>query len=189
LVLNAVVSEELIVTSKVRDGVDVNLLRGGGPDPETFTANSLLFAPVRREIGGVTANLLLVAPKIVQHINATGGPLTAPRGNQMRACDPNDDELKKDRQDARNLPAELLQKPLQYRSQIVGLYESGYLYFCGVYHPSGACLMRSLVDTDISGNPISIYNFCHVCKYILVDMIDPSKHGLIDADYERRYPL
>jgi hypothetical protein len=30
--------------------------------------------------------------------------------------------------------------------------------------------------------------FCPVCKYILVDDIDPSAHGAIDADYDAQYP-
>ena len=31
------------------------------------------------------------------------------------------------------------------------------------------------------------YRFCPVCRYILVDRIDPSQHGLIDADYQPHY--
>lgn len=198
LVRNAVVSEELVVISKAHDGVDVSLLRGGGPDPESFTVkvlpngtkiSCLLFEPVRKEIGGARKNLLLVAPKIIQQIGATGGPLNPRRGNPRRDCNPNDEELKGHRQHAHNLPAELLQKPPQFRSRIVGLYESGGGYFCGIYDPTGACLMRASFHSDTSGDPISLSNFCHVCRYVLVDRIDPSKHGIIDADYEGEYPL
>jgi hypothetical protein len=31
------------------------------------------------------------------------------------------------------------------------------------------------------------YRFCPVCRYILVDLLDPSQHGAIDADYRKRY--
>ena len=30
--------------------------------------------------------------------------------------------------------------------------------------------------------------FCPVCRYVMVDHIDPSKHGDIDRDYGPRYP-
>ena len=30
--------------------------------------------------------------------------------------------------------------------------------------------------------------FCAVCRYLLVDIIDPYKHFSIDLDYEKIYP-
>jgi hypothetical protein len=30
--------------------------------------------------------------------------------------------------------------------------------------------------------------FCPVCRYAMVDRIDPSGHGRIDADYDYEYP-
>ena len=33
-----------------------------------------------------------------------------------------------------------------------------------------------------------IKKFCPVCRYALVDFIDPTMHGEIDRDYERIYP-
>jgi hypothetical protein len=31
--------------------------------------------------------------------------------------------------------------------------------------------------------------FCPVCRYVLVDAIDPMQHGALDRDYEQVYPL
>jgi hypothetical protein len=35
--------------------------------------------------------------------------------------------------------------------------------------------------------PEFTYRFCPVCRYILVDRLDPSQHGAIDRDYDPRY--
>lgn len=53
-------------------------------------------------------------------------------------------------------------------------------------------MMRQLqvkIDVAVSEFKVSnvSYRFCPVCKYILVDYLDPSKHGKIDEDYEERY--
>jgi len=66
------------------------------------------------------------------------------------------------------------------RPRIVGLFEGGQLYRKGIYHPTGHCIMR---DSHTSGR-----EFCAVCRYILVDLIDPYKHWEIDRSYEKIYP-
>jgi hypothetical protein len=33
------------------------------------------------------------------------------------------------------------------------------------------------------------YQFCHVCRYALVDQIDPKQHLHIDKEYDGEYPL
>lgn len=66
------------------------------------------------------------------------------------------------------------------RPRIVGLFEGGALYRKGIYHPTGHCIMR---DSHTSGR-----EFCAVCRYILVDIIDPYKHWEIDRSYEKIYP-
>jgi hypothetical protein len=57
--------------------------------------------------------------------------------------------------------------------------------------------MRSVVPMDVKGEgrffvPTKrpeLAEFCPVCKYILVDTIDPSFHGAIDDEYEKQYPV
>ena len=67
-----------------------------------------------------------------------------------------------------------------HKNRIVGLYTGGNLYDCGVYHPTGNCIMR---NSNSDGK-----EFCAVCRYLLVDIIDPYKHSSIDLDYEKIYP-
>ncbi len=66
------------------------------------------------------------------------------------------------------------------RTRIVGLYSGGKAYHKGVFHPTGNCLMR---DSHADGKEI-----CAVCRYILVDIIDPQKHFEMDREYGKIYP-
>jgi len=44
-----------------------------------------------------------------------------------------------------------------------------------VFRPAGRCRMR---DQDVITIP-----FCFVCRYIIVDTLDPSRHGDLDLLY------
>jgi hypothetical protein len=69
--------------------------------------------------------------------------------------------------------------PAKSKALIVGLYEGGLGNTTGIFHPTGMCMMND----QSSGT-----RFCHVCKYVLVDAIDPSKHYFIDPDCVEIYP-
>ncbi|MEZ4701002.1 MAG: M64 family metallopeptidase [Rhodothermales bacterium] len=66
------------------------------------------------------------------------------------------------------------------RPRIVGLYSGGKAYHKGLYHPTGSCVMR---ESHTDG-----MEFCAVCRYVLVDMIDPTRHAEIDRNYTLIYP-
>ncbi|MDZ4702177.1 MAG: M64 family metallopeptidase [Rhodothermales bacterium] len=66
------------------------------------------------------------------------------------------------------------------RPRIIGLYSGGATYHIGLYHPAGTCMMR---DDHTDGR-----EFCAVCRYILVDIIDPARHFEIDRNYQTFYP-
>ena len=78
--------------------------------------------------------------------------------------------------------------PHSHLPRIVGLYSGGSLHERGVFHATGFCLMR-YVGTDDAWYPHLAKELCAVCKYILTDLIDPSKHGPVDAELDRSYPL
>jgi hypothetical protein len=102
------------------------------------------------------------------------------------ACAIDDKEIQTVRAPA--LMAQLKRGKPRYRSWIHGIYDGGNEAHCGVFHPSGACLMRTLRVPKPEPNAGVLYRFCHVCRYVLVDNLDPSQHGVIDADYEAIYP-
>jgi hypothetical protein len=120
------------------------------------------------------------------HITLTGGPLNAPPApGAQRPCAPLPDET--GIQDATNVPAGLPVGRPRFRNWIVGLFEGGASFDCGVYHPTGICMMRQLQvpTTDPrTGSPTpnagTIYRFCVVCQYALVDQIDPRVHRELD---------
>jgi hypothetical protein len=65
--------------------------------------------------------------------------------------------------------------------RIVALYEGGRQFVRGIFHPTGACMMRN--------NHLDSAEFCAVCRYVMVDLINPFHHFQIDLDYEDVYPL
>jgi hypothetical protein len=45
------------------------------------------------------------------------------------------------------------------------------------------CKMRNLTTSCLG-----LTRFCQVCRYLIVDAVDPSKHGALDAIYDPEYP-
>jgi hypothetical protein len=62
--------------------------------------------------------------------------------------------------------------------QIVGVYRGGAHHSCGVVHPAGSCMMRGQYTSA---------QFCAVCRYIMVDLIDPAKHAEMDRYHAPYY--
>jgi hypothetical protein len=67
------------------------------------------------------------------------------------------------------------------KPKIVGFYEGGSLASRGIFHPTGTCMMRD--------NHLDTSEFCAVCRYIMVEYINPFHHFQIDRDYDDIYPL
>jgi hypothetical protein len=136
----------------------------------------------------------VLAPIVANHITASGGPLNAPKDDPTRACV----EDLRATQYPSNLPPHT-DYPC-YRQYVVGLYDGGATYNCGVFHPTGMCLMRDrrerveddnfddAVDTDGPFRDRDLRRFCFICRYALIDVLDPTLHGRFDDDYEKHYP-
>lgn len=138
----------------------------------------------------------LVAPEILAHIGESGGPLNAAANNPMRPCTAASSPVAP--QFPSNLPATLTRTPEMERAtfrrhNIVGLYQGGLGVDCGAYHPAGDCMMRGAIEESrtqsiLSADTAEYRPFCHVCRYWLVDRIDPSKHRALDDLYDPSYP-
>ena len=116
----------------------------------------------------------LVAKNIRDHITDRERALNMdPDSNKI--CVADDDEIQKPVKLKVDLPI-----CFSHKNRIVGLFTGGKTYQCGVYHPTGSCIMR---NSNSDGK-----EFCAVCRYLLVDIIDPSKHFSLDLDYEEYYP-
>jgi len=71
-------------------------------------------------------------------------------------------------------------------ADLIGLYEGGGGYGCGIYRPAGRCKMResSLSDSfDFSKRDLRSTDFCFVCMYLIVEQIDPSVLQELDRYY------
>jgi hypothetical protein len=78
-------------------------------------------------------------------------------------------------------PDLIIDLPAKDKPGLVGVYFGGRQYACGVLHPTGQCMMRNTWDDATT--------FCPVCRYILVEQINPEQHSQIDRDYDVNYHL
>lgn len=63
--------------------------------------------------------------------------------------------------------------------RLVGVYEGANLFAGGYYRPTGECKMRNNAGVNDAGE------FCFVCKWLIVNRVDPGYHSIISA---RFYP-
>jgi hypothetical protein len=156
----------------------------------TFAAGDLVIAPVLSPQTGLP--LLLVHEAIAAHITQFHQPMNAPKQpTPARTCDSTTNDARAI-QPATNFPAGLQMPSPKYETwQAVGLYEGGATFTCGVFHPTGACVMRRALPSD-SADPADetqrVLGFCPVCRYILVDRLAPTRHFKLDHWFARRYP-
>lgn len=152
----------------------------GGINLATFGDGSVVYVPVR-DPANAGAFLTIVASKIARFITDNKRPLTT------WPCAP-DEQLAVDAQ-GRSV-GERDQVPeydghggfWSHRNdtRTIGLYSGGAHFGCGIFHPAGQCMMRNS-DRDTS-------EFCHVCRFVLVEMINPTRHFEIDTAYDKVYP-
>jgi hypothetical protein len=172
---------ELTVGSPLGNSITVTSTSAKISDLNKFPAGSLVYAPVRAVPANAASPFLrLIPPKVAAKMDASGDPLTGP----VAACDPireADPHIGMGDQ-IPILEVSILPDLFSRRNtlQVVGLYSGGVRFGCGVFHPTGACMMRN----HHPNNSV----FCPVCRYALVDLIDPAKHREMDLDYGDIYP-
>jgi hypothetical protein len=146
-------------------------------DPSMLTQVTQCYLITPRILSG-RENTLLAEP-IFNWIATTNSPLNAPQNAHAALCAAADSTVGD--VSPSNLPSPLqLPKGLPTPADIVGLYDGGAGFDCGVFRPAGRCRMRRGHDATTP--------FCHVCRYIIVDKVDPTKHKKLDDFYDRRYP-
>jgi hypothetical protein len=195
LVTAPAASRELRIVTVSGNDLIVENLPGQNVDPTTFAADDVVFVPRRAKAPPPMTQgpeLMLVAKAISDHVDASHTPLNSvshlgPLPPTPHVCIATGGNL----MSASNLPLTGLHpsRP-KYKAWIVGIYDGGMEYECGVFHPAGVCTMRSrLIPPDKRPEGVSpIYAFCHVCRYILADNLDPTAHGAIDKDYQDQWP-
>jgi hypothetical protein len=172
------VSDRLRISRMLGDDeLEAVLLAGGALAVGDFPAGSVVMAPRR--------DLELVHKLVRDRIDLTHNPLNAVDGDPPNRPCPGE-ALRPT--GATNFPGGVAPKPPRFTSWIVGLYENAKGFDCDVYRPTGICIMAENIYIDRKDGRERAYQFCPVCRYAMVDLIDPSKHGAIDRDYHPRYP-
>jgi hypothetical protein len=211
-VLNiALVSPPLTVISPTRPLAENAMqvrLQSGALDPNDFSATGvdapILFAPMPAAAAAAAGDkpAEIMAQFIREHINLSKRPLNAPplppppAPQQPWVCAQPAGNGFMEPQPATNLPPEAQFPGHHYppiKSRIVGAYEGGAAFSCGIYHPTGSCIMRAplaLHDEQTNTvppitfiNAYEVHSFCYVCRYLLIDRIDPRLHGRLDSSY------
>jgi hypothetical protein len=140
----------------------------------TFQPGSIVYAPRPAPPGAIDGATYpyaeLIAKNVRDFITTNGAPVGRSRAGLHPSIPevPNFETLA--------LPPEIASK---LHPRIVALYEGGSGNSVGLFHPAGLCMMLSQDDASA---------FCHVCKYVLVDAIDPSAHFFLDPEYDELYP-
>jgi hypothetical protein len=158
------------------------VLKADGPvDVSPFGEDSVVYIPVPAPDDIRTPQrpyLTLVPPGAERIMTKIGGPMNA------KTCDPKDiglamGPIEKD-------PAGKVRDDIL--THLVGVYFGGDRYECGVTHPVNGCLMRTSQSSP-EGTPKGVSAFCPVCRYALVDFIDPEQHWANDRDYDLWFPF
>ena len=185
----AVTSDRLLINRMLADGdlIELVLLPGSTLNKDNFPAGSILISPKRRlnPDGSPGDDMELVHPSVRARITATHNPLNAKDG------DPPNRPCIGDKLDtptgATNFAGGAAPNPPMYSSWIVGLHENGDEFDCDVYRPTGVCLLRQLTFSDRVTGRERGYEFCPVCRYAMVDVVDPFWHRDVDVGMKDRF--
>jgi hypothetical protein len=185
-----------VVGDPAGDTLTLTPRAGSRLHPLQFPAGGIVMVPLRLPDQGTVLGdeLKLAARSTLNLIDLCHNPLNALFTDPAnRTCPGTADAATP----ATLFPALEAPRPPRYSSWIVGLYEGGAGYDCGVYRPTGICIMRVFaylpVRVRADGTHVAIprvrsSEFCPVCRYAMVDLLDPTQHGRIDRDYAPRYP-
>jgi hypothetical protein len=143
---------------------DTLVLRSTLPITTAFPPGSTLYLPRRDKSDNI---LKVIHPSVLAHLTAHGPFDRQPPGTNTPNIKP---------ENPPTIIPNFTLPPLAH--EVVGLYEGGGTWTRGVYRPCGGCRMRNF-------DPAARLQlgFCFVCKYMLVNLIDPSVHHIIDSEY------
>jgi IgA Peptidase M64 len=168
------------------DYVVVQVAPGVTIEPHDFIPGSILFAPVQAPSSVRDAHDYPFAEMVAKNVKDLMHDHHAPLYNRPARAHLTD-EMQRNREiqhpNLDGLTPGLPGRPFCFKVQpkIVGLYGGGAQYARGIFHPTGLCIMRNAhVETT---------EFCAVCRYVMVDLVNPVRHFEIDRDYEDIYPL
>jgi hypothetical protein len=175
--------------------IPTNLPKRGTPEKPYVPKGSVLYEPVR---DCDSRPVFLIEELVKQHIVNTTHPLSTNRvpGNATDNC-----KMPTTTRQCGVLGITSRESPPDHPPQellaaitsaggtfpnndfrIIGLYEGAARFTCGAFRPAGACKMRlqNIPDPPGQWQGDGESEFCYVCKYLIVNWIDASKHEIIE---------
>lgn len=165
---------QVVSVSPANDRVTMVAL-AGNPDDVPASSNNVLFMPVPGPNSGQFYTLVPPAAARIMQV-AIGGTMTGKICKVPEQIDHHGDFTQVPV--ASDPVGKVNSKDLP---DLVGAYFGGRQYACGIVHPAGRCMMRDSHDTHA--------RFCAVCRYVLVEQIDPVQHALVDREYAKHFAL
>jgi hypothetical protein len=136
----------------------------------------------------------LIAKKILDHLKVNPAPFNA---KKIKDTGKFEEMIDNEPISSSSIPKDLVPKCSRRKREIVGFYAGGNTYHSHMYHPCAECMMRdqTVVETKrrfliFKKTVTRVVHLCAVCRYALVNQIDPSKHAELDKYYAKRkiYP-
>ena len=127
-----------------------------------FQRGAVLFVPLRSPAPDLKP-LFVVEQEVLDFLKDKKMPL-----NQ----DPDTTKANKDEDDPAEIPKF---RPPCKSYKMIGVYEGAVHYAAQYFRPSGLCKMRKSSDAGTGDG-----EFCHVCKWLIVNRVDPSMHAILD---------
>ncbi|HET8922523.1 MAG TPA: M64 family metallopeptidase [Candidatus Acidoferrum sp.] len=173
-VVNALLLREGPLKVKNINGDTVTLQ--GAVGATSFKKGSVLYIPKKDASGQI---LTLIPAQVLAYIGANGA---FPRSDNNCLKSNNDPE------DPPSIPG--FHYPRR-NSDLIGLYTGGGTWNCNAYRPCGFCKMRSANYWELQWSwwppdyvSVLIHpDFCFVCKYFIVDLIDSGQHEALEKEY------
>lgn len=155
-------------------GVSIHVV-SGPIDADEFGTHGVLYVPRTTHTG---IPITLIEPAVMEHLHATDSVFPKPSPCNSNATDVAEEEVRP--------PAIPNLKMPSRPADLIGLYEGGSDHACGIVRPAGRCkLRRAAVYDSATGSVGEIWPFCFVCRYVIVDHIDPGVHAKLDDEYPR----
>ncbi|GAB3325615.1 hypothetical protein GCM10027299_23970 [Larkinella ripae] len=146
---------------------------------KTLTANDavVVYLPIDMPEGQRSANYPhaeVISQKVLHHLLADPVAFNADSGDREII----------DRTTDTRIPGQLVPCCSKREKEVIGLYAGGARHHGGVYHPAAQCMMR-FHNRDNRHTEL-----CAVCRYTLINLIDPTRFAAFDTDYMDRkiYP-
>ena len=168
---SAAASNDYVVVQAAQ-GVQVSLT-----DLQAYTPGSILFLPVKAPASVFDANQYpyaeMVAKNVRDLITSKHAPLYREPAAEETVQHPTLDGLTPGLPGGRSASRRSRASSDSTRAAVH--------YARKIFHPAGTCMMRNEHEETS--------HFCAVCRYVMVDFVDPFQHFQIDLDYDDIYPL